>query len=133
MSKSLRSLFRAATVRPVVKEEVQIHRETVSEFLARGGTITRCDPKRATQTLEGAMVVDGMTISVITGGAEIVPQFARSTVEHYDKGMAEAIQPYHHLAWRDIERESVSTEVRHAMEHVAPDADEIDYTESSSW
>lgn len=133
MTTSLRSLFRANTIRASINEERQIHRETISEFLARGGKITRCVPKRATQTLEGATVIDGMTISVITGGAEAVPQFTRATVEHYDKGMKEAIQPYHHLAWRDIERESVSADVRHAMEYVSADADEIDYTESPTW
>lgn len=133
MSTSLRSLFRATTARPATKEKVEIHRETISEYLQRGGVITRCESKRASQTLEGAMVVDGTTISVITGGTELVPQFTRATVEHYDKGMSEAIQPYHHLAWRDIERESAPAEVRHAMEHVVHDADEIDYTESSSW
>jgi len=114
-------------------EEQRIHRETVAEFLARGGTITRCDAKRATQTLEGAAVIDGITISVITGGTEVIPQFARSTVEHYDKGMSEAIQPYHHLAWRDIERESAPAAARYAMEQVTHDADEIDYTETPTW
>lgn len=106
------------------KETPEIHRETVREFLARGGTITRCAAKRATQTLEGAMVIDGMTISVITGGTEIIPQFTRATVDQYDRGLTEAIQPYHHLAWRDIERESVPSSARSAMETVMADADE---------
>jgi hypothetical protein len=121
----------SATRLTATQEERQIHRETMAEFLARGGKITRCDAKRATQTLDGAAVIDGMTISIITGGSEAIPQFTRATVEHYDKGMRDAIRPYHHLAWHDIERESMPSDARRSMEYVTHDAD--DHEEMVTW
>lgn len=108
--------------------EEGIRRETVEEYLQRGGQVTKCPSKRAVQSLDGAAVIDGVTFSIITGSSEAVPQLNRVSLAQYDMGMQEAIQPYHHLAWRDIERESAPIAARHAMEYRVSDADEIDYT-----
>lgn len=112
-----------------VNPEEKVRRETVEEYLRRGGSVTKCPSKRAVQSLEGAAVIDGVTFSIITGESEAVPQLNRVSLAQYDMGMTEAIRPYHHLAWRDIERESAPAEARAAMEHRPIDADEIDYTE----
>lgn len=109
--------------------ESLVRKETIDEYLHRGGTITRCPSKSARQMIEGSLCVDGETFSVIPSGTEAVPQLNRVSLSQYDKGLSEAIQPYHHLAWRDIEREQAPREVRKQWEGRHADADEIDYTE----
>ena len=104
-------------------------KQTVEEYLRDGGTITKCAPKRAGQVLEGALVIDGETFSVIPSGTEAVPQMNRVSLAQYDMGLSEAIQPYHHLAWRDIEREQAPREVRARWDGRWAEPDEIDYTE----
>lgn len=106
-----------------------IRKQTVEEYLHSGGTVTKCAPKRARQVLDGALVIDGETFSVIPSGTEAVPQLNRVSLAQYDMGLSEAIQPYHHLAWRDIEREQAPREVRARWDGRWAEPDEIDYTE----
>lgn len=115
---------------PFAPVEVLIHRETMDEFLARGGTIQRCPPRVAHSELEGTIRVDGATYTAIPGGTEAIPQMNRISVESYDRGVAEAIQPPQYLSWNDIARESVSGELRQRMDYRQADADELDYTEN---
>lgn len=110
--------------------EQTIRHETVEEFLSRGGKITKCPAKRALQSLEGALVVDGETFSIIPGGTEAIPAMTRATVEQYDRGMSEAVRPYHHLAHHDIAREAAPRAVRRqwaSRDGRAEDADWTDY------
>jgi hypothetical protein len=116
--------FFSASVSPIDESRLT-HKQTVEEYLASGKRITQCPPRRAIQSLDGAAVIDGYTISTITVGSEAIPQLNRVSVKHYDDGLAEAIQPLHHLAWQDIERESVPSSARFAMDYRPADADEI--------
>lgn len=124
MSMTMKQWF--SSVSSVAVDESRIiHKQTVEEYLAAGNKITKCPPRRAVQTLDGSAVIDGYTISTITVGSEAIPQLNRVSVKHYDAGLAEAIQPQHHLAWRDIERESVPSAARFAMDYRVADADEV--------
>lgn len=107
----------------------KVHKQTVEEYLRDGGKITKCPSKRAAQVMEGALVIDGETFSVIPSGTEAVPQMNRVSLAQYDMGMQEAIQPYHHLAWRDIERESAPSVVRKQWDGRWAEPDEIDMVE----
>lgn len=114
------------------QEESKVYRESIEEYLRRGGKITKCPPKSAQRMIEGSLVLDGETFSVIPAGAEAVPQMNRVSLAQYDKGLEEAIRPPHHLAWRDIERETAPTVVRKLWDGRSVDADEIDYVEQQA-
>lgn len=116
-------------MKPVKTRNEYDYKQSVEEYLLAGGRITKCPAGRAVQVLEGSMVIDGETFSFIPAGTEAVPQMTKSTLEQYDRGMAQAIRPYHHLAWQDIARETAPSEARRQWERRLIDADEIDYVE----
>lgn len=108
--------------------EPLFRRETVEEFLARGGIVQRCPTKPAVSQLEGSVRVDGVTYTTIPGATEAIPQMSRSTLASYDKGLPEAIQPPQFVVWNEIARESMPGEIRQRLDCRLPDADEWDYT-----
>lgn len=48
--------------------------ETVGDFLARGGSITKCPPRNVDKGHKGMLTIDGETLVLNIGGYEYVPQ-----------------------------------------------------------
>lgn len=86
------------------------HRETIAEFLARGGTIQQCPPKHAIGTGAGHLiVVDGYALPQGTIAPDGVPGFvvSETTYDQARREQASIEDDGTAATWRSYERESV--------------------------
>lgn len=99
------------------------HTETLEQFLARGGKITKCPPKNADMCIPGSTYIDGGVFITAIGEQEYIPNYVVSEPTY---AAAQNDRPDILLAsaWREKEIESLPLAIREVATSRKADADE---------